>query len=97
MHKYLSELGLSPVSEPRQPVAPFGPKPWEFGRTLRAGGRERCTGAATPLSPSPPEREASRAPAQSRSCQPGKLGSPVRRTAGTGVSCTRTAIPAKKG
>jgi P27 family predicted phage terminase small subunit len=30
MHKYLTELGLSPVSRGRVTVEPTGPKPWEF-------------------------------------------------------------------
>jgi P27 family predicted phage terminase small subunit len=34
MHKYMSELGLSPVSRSRVSARPhLGPKPWEFGRS----------------------------------------------------------------
>ncbi len=29
MHKYMSDLGLSPVSRTRVEVRPIGPKPWE--------------------------------------------------------------------
>ena len=32
MHKYLGDLGLSPVSRTRvSTTTPPGPKPWEFG------------------------------------------------------------------
>lgn len=31
MHKFMSELGLSPVSRSRVSARPIGPKPWEFG------------------------------------------------------------------
>jgi P27 family predicted phage terminase small subunit len=31
MHKFMSELGLSPVSRSRVTTRPLGPKPWEFG------------------------------------------------------------------
>ena len=31
MQKFMSELGLSPVSRTRVQVKPQGPKPWEFG------------------------------------------------------------------
>jgi phage terminase small subunit len=31
MSKFMSELGLSPVSRTRVEVKPMGPKPWEIG------------------------------------------------------------------
>src|SRR3954466_7238557 len=38
MHKYLGDLGLSPVSRTRvRTTSPPGPKPWEFG--LRQGSK----------------------------------------------------------
>jgi P27 family predicted phage terminase small subunit len=37
MHKFMAELGLSPVSRSRVVAKKHvGPKPWEFGRTPRA-------------------------------------------------------------
>ena len=34
MHKYMSELGLSPVARTRVHIkVPNRPKPWEFGRS----------------------------------------------------------------
>lgn len=36
MHKFMAELGLSPVSRSRVSIKrDIGPKPWEFGRTPR--------------------------------------------------------------
>ena len=32
MSKFMSELGLSPVSRTRVDVKPLGPKPWETGK-----------------------------------------------------------------
>ena len=31
MHKFMSELGLSPVSRSRVTAIPMGRKPWEYG------------------------------------------------------------------
>jgi P27 family predicted phage terminase small subunit len=43
MSKFMSELGLSPVSRTRVEVKPLGPKPWETGGKFAGliGGRDR--------------------------------------------------------
>jgi P27 family predicted phage terminase small subunit len=46
MHKYMSDLGLSPVSRSRVEVKPRTPKPWEFGSS---GSKfDGLIGGATP-------------------------------------------------
>jgi P27 family predicted phage terminase small subunit len=43
MSKFMSELGLSPVSRTRVEVKPLGPKPWETGSKFAGllGGRDQ--------------------------------------------------------
>jgi hypothetical protein len=43
MHRFMSELGLSPVSRSRVSTVSTGPKPWEYGRSKFDGLQGRAS------------------------------------------------------